>query len=140
MSTFPSAVTLSVSGLPTGATYTLTPTTIAAGAGITNVQLSVSLPAQTAALQHGSALGRGMLPVALCLLLPFSVRARRAAKQMGRLTALLLLIAGAAGVAGLTGCGSSSGYFNQTPQTYNVVLTATSGSFSHSSTITLTVQ
>jgi hypothetical protein len=39
--TFPAAVTLSVTGLPTGATYTSTPTVIASGAGPTSVALAL---------------------------------------------------------------------------------------------------
>ena len=145
-STFPAAVTLSATGLPPGATYTVTPSTIAAGASTTSVQLAISVPSQTAsqtASLHGnSPLGRGLVPVALgLLLLPFSRRMRRSAGKLGRMAALLLLlVAGAASMAGLTGCGSSTGYFDQPQQTYTVTVTATSGTLTHSTPITLTVQ
>jgi hypothetical protein len=44
-------------------------------------------------------------------------------------------------VAGLSGCGStSSGYFGQPQQSYSVVITATSGSISHATTVVLVVQ
>jgi len=66
---------------------------------------------------------------------------RRSAGKLGRMAALLLLlVAGAASMAGLTGCGSSTGYFDQPRQTYTVTVTATSGTLTHSTPITLTVQ
>jgi hypothetical protein len=144
MSTFPSTVTLSVTGLPAGATYTITPTTIAAGSSATAVTLTltVSLPMQTAAAQHNKPLGKGFVPVALgMLLLPFSYSVRKAAGKLSRMAAmLLLLVASVAGVAGLSGCGSSTGFFAQAPHTYNVEVVATSGTLTHSTTVTLTVR
>jgi hypothetical protein len=41
---------------------------------------------------------------------------------------------------GMTGCGASSGFFGQTPQNYTITVTATSGTLSHSTTVTLTVE
>ena len=39
------------------------------------------------------------------------------------------------------GCGSkASGFFGQSPQTYTYTITATSGSLSHSTNVTLTVE
>ncbi|HEY5330423.1 MAG TPA: Ig-like domain-containing protein [Acidobacteriaceae bacterium] len=51
--TFPAAISLSLKGLPTGATCTLTPATIPSGAGATNVPLSIVDPQQTARLHRG---------------------------------------------------------------------------------------
>jgi hypothetical protein len=75
-------------------------------------------------------------------LLPFAGRLRRAGKQMPRTLSLLLLAAaGFAAGAGVSGCGSTgSGFFGHPEQTYSVVITATSGSISHSTTVTLIVQ
>jgi len=50
---------------------------------------------------------------------------------------LLLLIAGMAAVVGLNGCGGSS---EPPPQSYTVVVTATSSSLSHAFNINLTVE
>lgn len=137
-STFPAAVNLSVSGLPTGATYTITPASIAANAGSTNVTLKVSVPTQTAALHSTEKIAPVMLAF---LLLPLSGRMRRRAGGFGRMVMMfLLLVGGGVMAAGLTGCGSSTGYFAQQQQSYNVVVTATSGSLQHSTTVTLTVQ
>jgi hypothetical protein len=141
--TFPSAVNLTVSGLPTGATYTITPASLAAGSGSTNVTLTVAVPRQTSMLRTPGMHTPGRFaPMALALLLlPFAGRMRRSARGLGRIAAmLLLLIASAGAVAGLTGCGSSTGFFGQTQQTYNVTITGTSGALSHSTTVTLTVE
>lgn len=140
--TFPSAVTLSVSGLPPGATATITPQTLPAGSSLTNVTLSIQLPATTTAKSVSDPLQRGVVPVALgILLLPFAGRLRKTSRKLGGVIGILLLLtAGAAAMAGLSGCGSGSGFFGQQSQTYTVTVTATSGALSHSTTVTLTVE
>jgi hypothetical protein len=145
-STFPAAVTLSVSGLPAGATYTLTPSSLAAGAGTTNVTLTIQLP-QTVAVEHPASsapvkLAPSIAPFALALLLlPVAGRMRKAGRRFNRvLSVLLLLIAGLAAMAGLSGCGSGTGFYGQQQTSYTVTLTATSGALSHSTTVTLTVE
>jgi hypothetical protein len=66
---------------------------------------------------------------------------RRLGKTLGRtIFTLFLLVAGASAMAGLSGCGTSSGFFGQGEKTYNVLITAASGSLSHSTSVTLTVQ
>ncbi len=135
---FPGPVTLSVSGLPPGATATITPTTIPAGSPSTNVTLIIQLPQTTAKL-----LSRPIPSVIWgVLLLPFVRRLRRVGKQMPRtLSALLLAAAALVAGAGVSGCNSTgSGFFGHAQQTYSVVITATSGSISHSTTVALIVQ
>jgi sugar lactone lactonase YvrE len=141
-STFAAAVVLTASGLPTGATYTLTPSTLAAGSGTANVTLTITVPQLTAAARPNSSPGGGVASVTLALLLlPFSRRMRKTARKLGRTVPMaLLLLAGAAVMVGLTGCGVSTGFFGQQQQTYNVVVTGTSGALTHSTTVTLTVQ
>jgi hypothetical protein len=135
---FPAAVQLSVTGLPTGATYTITPQSIASGAGATNVTLTINVPRQTAMLHTGASLSQ--IAFAL-LLLPLSGYMRKRAGHLGRLTAvLLILLGGAAGMAALTGCGAGAGFFAQPQQTYTVTVTGTSGALQHSTTFTLTVE
>jgi hypothetical protein len=152
--TFPGAISLSASGLPSGATYTFLPATLAAGAGSTQVTLTVNLPQLSAAnssigmrhtgraaevAQSRPASKLPLLALAL-LLLPFSGKMRRASRKLGRVLPLLLLLAGFAAIAGLSGCGGTSGYFGQGPANYTITVTGTSGALSHSTSVTLTVQ
>jgi hypothetical protein len=141
-STLPSAVTLSISGLPAGATATFAPQTAAAGSAATNVTLTIQVPQVIANLDRGVPIN-GKAPPLLwgILLLPFTGRMRRAGKRLGRkLSVLLLMAIGVAAMAGLSGCGSTSGFYDQETRSYTVTVTGTSGALSHSTTITLTVQ
>jgi hypothetical protein len=45
-----------------------------------------------------------------------------------------------AAVAGLSGCGSTGGFFGQAQKSYTVTVTATSGALSHTTNVTLTVE
>jgi hypothetical protein len=75
------------------------------------------------------------------LLLPFAGRLRRAGKRLGRMASLLLLLAaGAAAMTGASGCGSNNGFFSQIEKTYTVTVTVTTGTLSHSTNLTLTVE
>jgi len=136
---FPAPVILSVSGLPPGATATLSPQTLPAGSSLSSVTLAIQLSQQTSELHRDLRLAT---PALALLFLPFAGRLRRSGKMLQRLGfVLLFLIAGAGAMVGLIGCGAKdSGFFGQAEKTYNVVITATSGSLSHSTSVTLTVQ
>jgi sugar lactone lactonase YvrE len=158
-STFLAPITLTVTGLPAGATYNFVPPTISAGAGPTPVTLTVYLPqiamlsqpsiwpsingsgrvmARNAGpgMQNGT--GRKLAPLALALLLlPFAARMRRTRKRLGRLLCILLLITvGITTAMGLSGCSSSF----DTPNNYPLTVTGTYKTVVHSTTVTLTVE
>jgi hypothetical protein len=82
------------------------------------------------------------LTVPLLLLLPFAGVKRTGEvverpRRTPRLLVLVLLLTGLVGT--LTGCGAG-GFFSTQLQTYNIVVTATSGAVSHTQSVTLTIQ
>ncbi len=140
LTTFPLQVTFTVSGLPPGATYTLTPSSIPAGSGATQIALVVNTINPLAFVSRRGGPWMGL--IAPLLLLPFAGFKRtrdvlKRTRRTPRLLALVLLLSGIVGM--LAGCGSG-GFFGTSPQTYPVVVTATSGPVSHSQDVTLIVQ
>ena len=135
--TYPGTVTFSATGLPAGATISFSPATVAANGGITPSNVTVQTAPQKAALNTGSV---GSFALAL-LMLPFAT-SRRIRKGSRRYFYLLLvLLGGIAATTSLTGCGyNGNGFFGQAPQTYNITITATSGTIQHSVNVTLNVQ
>jgi hypothetical protein len=123
-------------------TATLTPKTLAAGAGPTKVSLTVQVPSQSAGLLRRSIVALQLSPMMLGMLfLPFAGRIRRFAGKHSRLALLLVLSLVGTALVGLTGCGSKVSGFLGNPQTsYTLTVTATSGALSHSTTLNLTVQ
>jgi len=136
-STFPAPITLAVSGLPAGATPTFAPPNVAAGAGATNVSLSILTPSQTASLHHSALLALQLSPLLLGMMLPFGGKIGRAAGNRCRTVRLLFLLLAATSLLGIAACG---GHSSPPPQTYTLTMTASSGSLSHSTTLKLTVQ
>jgi len=130
--TIVSTITFSVTGLGTSAPFTLTPTTINAGAGASTVKLTIT-PTKPAAHQ-AIALNR-IAPLTLALLaLPFVwIRRRRFSSLLAVFLLTALLISSA-------GCSSNSGYFNPAFTIYKITVTGTSGSITHSTTVTLTAE
>jgi len=157
--TFPVAVTLTVSGLPTTTTASLTPAawvlssnnpwtwTLPANTPLTsNSQLTIQLSQSLAQTQPNGAAGGNLAtrlaPFSLALLiLPFAGRMRRASKRLRRAAfVLLLLVASVAAMAGLSGCGSPSVFFSQQMESYSVTVTVSAGTLSHSMPVTLVVE
>jgi hypothetical protein len=141
---YPGPVTFSVAGLPLGANISFSPATVAAGGGPAAVNFSVQTAGQVATDATGK-LGKNGLSVALgLLLLPFvgSRRLRRNGRAAGRYVFLMLvLLGGIVATSGLTGCGfNGNGFFGQAPHTYNITITATSGTIQHSVNVTLNVE
>jgi len=146
--TLPGAVNFTVSGLPAGASVSFAPAIVAAGAGATNVTLTIVAPAKLAMLERrpgpdydsrkGLASIGGFAGLAL-LLLPFSRRLRKRAGKLSRAVSLgLLLLAGAATAIGISGCGTGSP--TQSSETFTLTVNGTSGTLIHTAIVTLTVQ
>ena len=139
--TFPAALTLSVTGVPNGATGTITPKTLPAGSGRSNVALAVQLPSPTASFAHSEILALRLSPLMLGLLLPFAGKIRRPAGKGARWIVLSLLAVSSISVLGLTSCGGkNTGFLGSSQTSYTLTVTATSGALSHSTTLNLTVQ
>ncbi|MFP5277208.1 MAG: pectinesterase family protein [Acidobacteriota bacterium] len=150
---FPTPLTLSITGLPAGATASLTPNvwvqstlpttvwTLPANTPIGgNTVINITLPKSTMARLDGAAgFGAGLGPLALgMLLLPFSSRFRRRSRQLHTwIVVVVLLIAGLGAFSGLVACGGSS---SQTGKTYPVTVTVASGPLSTSTQLSITVQ
>jgi hypothetical protein len=130
---FPSPITLSATGLPAGASCSFSPATVTPGSG----SVTTALTLQTAS-SASAALATGWGAIALLLLPFFASRRMRRVLQRTPLLAIALLLFTLGSVAGLAGCGSS-GQFVQ-PQSYPITVTGTSGTISHSVTVTLIVQ
>lgn len=133
----------SQSGLPSGATATFSPSTVAAGSAPTSVTLSISLPATATAQPLNRPFRGGTLPDALGLILfPIVWRLRGLSRTLRSFVALFVL-----GVVALTattgwGGGGGGGTSSRPPpqsRTYSLTVTATSGSLVQSTTLTLKV-
>jgi hypothetical protein len=147
--TFPAAITLSASGLPSGAVAVFTPAVIAAGSGSTNVTLTIQAPSTSAALRE-SGPWQSAPPIYLGVFLsPFAGLRRRwmhgtdetpARCKSSRRRLLLLAILSLATLAGIAGCGFKDGYFGQQQRSYSVTITGAAGALSHSASAQLTVE
>lgn len=130
-STIVSAINFSVVGLGTAAPFTITPATINAGAGASTVVLTIT---PTSHQSHQTLALKRIAPVALAfLLLPLAWYRRK-------FSSLLAIIALTALLVFHTGCSSNSGYFNPAFSLYKITVTGTSGSLTHSTTVTLTAE
>jgi hypothetical protein len=133
--TLAGAVSMTIAGLPDGTTASLTPDTVAANSGTTNLTLLV-MPASIAELprreQRGSstaALGLGLGLV----LLPFAARLRRT----GRRWLLLAVIASTVAISiGVSACGG----ITYTPRSYTLTIKGQAGDLSHSTTVKVTIE
>jgi Bacterial Ig-like domain (group 3)/MBG domain (YGX type) len=135
--TYPGTVTFSASGLPAGATISFSPATVAANGGVTPSSVKVQTAPQKAALNSSSV---GSFALAL-LMLPFATSRRIRRNSRRYFYLLIVLLGGVAATTGLTGCGyNGNGFFGQAPQTYNITITATSGTIQHSVNVMLNVQ
>ncbi len=138
--TFLYNVTLSASGLPSGATATFSPATLSAGGGPTTVTLTV-VTANTA-LNEPPPSPYQRLPLALALLLPlFGVPGIRRCmyKMPPVLGGLVLAALSLTAIAGLSGC-SDAGIFAARKVPYAIGVTAIEETLQRSTSVPLAVQ
>jgi hypothetical protein len=139
-STFPSLITLSLSGLPAGATYTITPATIAPGSGPQVIFIQVQT-AQVGATLRNPGPHSPLWVFALLVPLFGIVHLHRATLQRAKSAAVVLALLPIALAFEMSSCGGGGGFLNRSPQSYSLQLIATpSEGLSHSATLNLTVQ
>jgi hypothetical protein len=129
---YPGPVTFAVTGLPPGATFTVTPATIANNAGPVTVVVTINTPQ----VQATRSINRST-PWVLALVAPLLLF-RRSRRKMIWMVVMLLSLSASAFV--LSGCGTGNGYFGQQVKSYTVSVIGASGSTTHTSTVTLQVQ
>ncbi|MGO8756757.1 MAG: putative Ig domain-containing protein [Terracidiphilus sp.] len=131
-------VSFAATGLPTGATATFSPSTIAVTGGQQTVTMTV-VTSSTASLRQlapGFPAGRNLQPFALAFLVLLGIGGmRRQGRNLRRLLLVVLFLVGGAATL-LTGCVAHT----TSPQTYTITVTATSGTLQHSSAVSLTVE
>jgi len=137
--TFP--ITLSASGLPSGATVTFTPNPVQLGSASVPFTMTIQTPTSTSSVK---AFGGGGAVLTL-VLLPFAWRRRSYRASMPRLMMVGYVLLSLGALAGITGCGTNSGFFGSPTHSYNITVTATAqnaqgATLQHVSTVALTVQ
>jgi hypothetical protein len=135
---YTSPVTLTATGLPPGATVAFGTTTYVPGVGPTPTSMTI-VTSPTVAMVKPTRGGSDIYYGLLLLPLLGIRRIRKKIRALPRgiaygLAALVVL----AGLGAMTGC--QGGYFGGPPQTYVITVTGTSGTLSHSTTVTLTVE
>ena len=136
---FSSSITLSVSGLPVGATSSFLPPSVIPNGGAVTSTLTVGTTnvAALSAPHFGESRigGQGAVLALGILLLPW-MRVKRMRQSAARLLSAVVLLAG---LTCLWGCGAG-GFAGHSQQTYILTVTGTSGSIQHATTVTMTLQ
>ena len=132
---FPNAVSLAASGLPSGATATFNPASITPGGSSATSALSIqtAAPVTTTA---GSASG-WLFAVAGVPMLGLLFAAKRGRRWV---TLVLLLLASLGAATAMTGCGGGFALPGSSAKSYTIIVTGTSGAIQQSTTVQLTVQ
>ena len=144
--TFPSTITFTATGLPSGATYTFAPASILADSGATTLVLTIQTASSTARnFLPGEPMLRHSAPMALgLLLLPLigMKRVRSRMQRMPRILAILLFAAlGLGAAAGLGGCAGSGTLAPTDLASHSIIkITATSSAGQGSINVTLNIE
>ncbi len=124
-------ITVTTSGLEQSVIATLTPQTMASGSAAVSVQMALNW-GNVVAMERRERFKKDIAPIALSfLLLPFAGLLKKSRSRFARLACVLFLsVAGLGAISGLTGCATAN-----SPSFHNATITATSGSVSHSMTV-----
>jgi YVTN family beta-propeller protein len=141
-------VSFAVTGLPTGATATFSPSSIAANGGAQTVSIAIQTAATTARMDSmpRPADGGKKAPLAFAILLLLGVGSMRKRARVFRSMLCVAILVLCGSMVALIGCGGGSGGSKNgtgttpPPENYTLTITATSGALHHASTVTLTVQ
>jgi subtilase family serine protease len=147
---FPGPVTLTASGLPTGAVATFNPNPVVPPETSTTLTITTTAPSAGVVWKpfgpRGPSSPRSFPAWTILLALSlagmsFACLKRRTLRRMAPLTAMILLIAAASYLTGCTAGFPGLGTSNATPAgTFSIKVTATSGTDVHTTTVTLIVQ
>jgi len=135
---FTSAVTLTATGLPPGATVTFANPSYVPGVGPTSTTMTIVTSPTQAMLRRGNGITGiyyGLLLLPLLGLGAVRRRLRALPKGLTYCLAALLLLGG---LGAVTGCGG--GYIGPPPNFFPITVTGTSGALHHSATVVLEVR
>ncbi|MGD0648786.1 MAG: Ig-like domain repeat protein [Acidobacteriaceae bacterium] len=140
-------ITLSATGLPPGATVTFSPETATPGAAASFLTMTIQTAVNQGLNDHKENLGGGTFAIAL-LLVPFTRRLHwrtQQSKMFRSMNLTVALLACAATLGSITGCGSGTGTSSQPQQNYTILVTATAAGstgyvLQHSVNVTLLAQ
>jgi trimeric autotransporter adhesin len=135
---FTQAVALTASGLPPGATVTFSPASVTPGASGAQATMIVQTPAQQAVRGNGFPSWPFTAPVFAGLMLLFPGKKLQVGRE-GLFTSLACIVALFGIAVSTIGCGAGFA-LPSSAKTYTIPVTGTSGSDTHSTTVTLTVQ
>ncbi len=141
-STFPASVTLACSGLPVLSTCSFTPSSVGSGSGDTNVVVNIKTTAAIPASAQTMSSFKYAFAVSLVLLGFGGMKRAPRGKLLGVLFVVLMVVGLENGCGGGSSGGGGGGGAGQpgTPTgNYTIVVTATSGSLSHTAQVSLTV-
>jgi subtilase family serine protease len=130
---YPGTVNFAVTGLPTGAAATVSPTTLSSTSGAQTVSVTVSTVSTVA-----SNSSKGVPPWSLALLILPLVGLRYSRKRIAQRLCLLLMLAIGGFATG--GCSSNASWGKVASGSYPITITGTSGTVQHVATVTLIVQ
>ena len=130
---YPGTVSFAVTGLPTGAAATVSPTTLSSTSGAQTVSVTVSTVSTVA-----SNSSKGVPPWSLALLILPLVGLRYSRKRIAQRLCLLLMLAIGGFATG--GCSSNASLGKVASGSYPITITGTSGTVQHVATVTLIVQ